>query len=573
MPPASNNSSTSTRTGRSTDPVTAYAKDVVAGRVIACKLAIKACERHLHDLKTGHERGLRFSTENARFAIAFFRFLRHIKGEKANKRVALEPWQEFGVGSMFGWKNADGYRRFRTAYWEVPKKSGKSLLASGIGLYGLVADKEQGSEVYSVATKRDQARIVFGTAREMVRRSPELSAMVVSHKSAISVESTTSKFEPLSSDEKSGDGLNPHFVTVDELHRHKSAALRNLMESGTASRRQPMLMIITTAGDNTPQSAYDIEHDYAVKVLEGTFEDDSYFAFVTCVDDPAKWDDPTEWAKANPNLGVTVQLNFMAKMAAAARASPTKKAEFLRYHCNVRTSDITRAIDMDVWAQNGGKIDLASLKGRSCYLAIDLSSKQDITATLKLFPPIGDEKRFILVPRFFTPEATLEARSERDTRNKATYRTWVEAGFLEATPGNVVDHARVKETILEDAGLYQIETAPYDPWNAMQLVLELADAGVPVVEFIQGLRSYTLPTKEFLNYLVDTKFNHGNNPVLTWMASNLCVQKDKNENMMPVKGRSAGRIDGITSGIMARGASLAGPIGGSYLDKNDLLVL
>jgi len=550
-------SSTSTRTARSTDPVTAYARDVIAGRAIACKLVAKACARHVRDLESGPARGLRWDLKAAAYGISFFRFLRHSKGELAGRRFQLEPWQKFCVGSVLGWKRADGFRRFRTAYIELPKKAGKSSLAAGFGLYGLIADREPGAEVYATAAKRDQARIVFGDAQRMVRASPELRRRVSVFKLNLSVDRTGSKFEPLSADEKTADGLNPSHVIVDELHRQKSAALRNLMDSGMVSRRQPLMVIITTAGDNNPASAYAIENDYALKPLDGASVDDSYFAFVAAIDDPAKWDDPGQWATANLNLGVSVKIDELARLCAQAKASPTKKAEFLRYHLNVRTSDSTRAIDMDVWAENAGEpIDIAALAGRKCYLAIDLSSKQDISATVKLFPPEGDEERkWIVVPRFFTPRDTIDTRGERD---RAHYRLWVEGGWMEATPGNVIDHARVRDTVLEDARLYQIESLPYDPWNATQLAVELQGQGLPVIEFVQGLRSYTEPTKEFLNFLADRKFRHGAHPVLSWMASNLYTQSDKNENLMPHKGRSTGRIDGITCMIMCVGRALAG---------------
>lgn len=532
--------------------MTRFADDVIANRVIACRFVCLAAERHLRDLRDGPKRGLHWHVPSARYPVQFMeRYLRHSKGELAGKPLLLEPWQKFRIGSMFGWKNANGLRRFQTSFSEVPKKNGKSTEAAGVGLIGLLADNEPGAEVYTVATKRDQARIVFGEARSMVRKSPALARLVKVFQLNLSVARTGSKFEPLSSDEKSADGLNPSHVVVDELHRHRSRALRNLMDSGTASRRQPLIFIITTAGDEDPISPYAIEHDYAVKVLEGVIEDDSYFAFIACADNPEKWDDPGEWAKANPNLGVSVKLDFLKRMAAKAKASPVDLADFKRFHINIRTSDSTRAIDMDVWAKNQrGPIDVERLKGRSCFLAVDLSSRQDITAAVKLFPPVEGDERWTIVPRFWTPLDTLDKRAERD---QALYRLWRDQGYLTGTPGNVIDHASVKESILEDARLYRIEQIPYDPWNAMQLAIELQGVGLPVVEFVQGIKSYSSPTKLFLAMLLDAAFDHGANPVLKWMAHNLHVDSDKNENKMPNKARSTGRIDGITSVIMALG--------------------
>lgn len=525
--------------------------------MVACRLVRKAAERHLRDLRDGADRGLTFDRRAAEYAIQFFSFLRHSKGEHAGRSVRLEPWEQFCIGAVHGWKRADGTRRFRTAYLELPKKNGKSFLAAGAGLLGLVADNEPGAEVYATATKRDQARIVFGEARAMVRASPELRRRVSVFKLNLSVDRTGSKFEPLSADEKSADGLNPSHVIVDELHRQKNSALRNLMDAGMVARRQPLMWIITTAGDNDPTSPYAIENGYALKILEGVTVDDSYFAFVATIDDPRKWDDPVEWTKANPNLGVSVKLDELERLAAKARVSPISKLDFLRYHLNVRTSDITRAIDMDIWVENAGPpIDIESLRARRCWLAVDLSAKQDISATVKLFEPIDGDDRWLIVPRFFTPADTIDERGDRD---RAPYRAWVDGGYMEATAGNVIDHARIKETILEDARLYQVEALPYDPWNATQMAIELQNDGLPVIEFIQGLRSFTGPTKEFLNLLADRKFQHGGHPVLTWMAANLMIQKDKNENMMPTKAKSTGRIDGIVATIMAVGVSMSTP--------------
>jgi len=509
----------------------------------------------------GAGRGLRWDPVAAQHKLAFFRFLRHTKGSKfAGKRISLEPWEQFALGSVYGWKLiSNGKRRFRTAYLEIPKKNGKSLLCSGVALIALVADREPGAEVYATAKKKDQARIVFGEARKMVLASPELRRKISPFKLNLSVDRTGSKFEPLSSDEKSADGLNPSCVIVDELHRQKSAALRNLMDSGMVAREQPLIWIITTAGDTDPASAYAIETDYATKVLEGSIEDDSYFALIATIDDPEKWDDPGEWAKANLNIGVSVQLDDLARLATAAKAAPTKKRDFLRYHLNVRQSDASRAIDMDVWAANAGQpLDekaIEALKHRRCFMAFDLSGKQDITATVKLFPPIEGEDRWSIVPRFWTPEDTIAKRSERD---RFRYDLMVDQGWMEPVPGNIIDHEPIKASILQDSRDFEIEALLYDPWNATQLAVDLIAEGLPAMEFVQGLRSYSLPTQTFLDWLVAHRFRHGSNPVLKWMASNLMVQKDKNENSMPHKAKSTGRIDGMTATIMALGGSLNG---------------
>lgn len=537
------------------DEVTAYARSVIAGERPACKLHKAACQRHLNDLKNGAARGLRFDVAAAQYRIEFFpRFLRHSKGEWARRPVDLSPWQKFVIGSVFGWKRTDGSRRFRVVYEELPRKNGKSTKLAGVGIMQLTIDNEGGAEVYSAATKKDQARIIFDEAKRMVASSPELRNDVRRFKLNLSVDSTNSKFEPLSADEKTLDGLNPSCLLLDELHKHKNRKLLDVLDTALGARRQPLLWIITTAGDDTPESVYATENDYAVKVLEGTIEDDSLFAFITSIDKGDKWSDPASWAKANPGLGVSVNRDDLERQAKKAMKSPPAQNAFMRLRLNVRTSSAERAIDMEVWRKNGLKrFDPAHLRGRSCFAGLDLSSKIDISAFVKLFDPEEPGGRMKIVPRFWMPLDTIEEKVEKD---RVPYRKWVDEGYIEVTPGNVIDHEEIQRAILADNDEHKIDSIAYDPWNATQLASTLLAKGVPMVEFIQGLRSYSEPTKELLNLLVSEKLDHGNNPVLTWMASNLKTHRDKNENLMPHKTHSTGRIDGITGLIMAIGRKI-----------------
>lgn len=540
-----------TPTDTSTDPVTGWAEQVVGGKVIACNYVVLACKRHLQDLEKGPKRGLRWSEASAKYAIDFFPFLRHSKGEFGNKAFHLSPWQQFVVGSVWGWKREDGTRRFRVIWEEIPRKNGKSTKLAGIGLLALVADNEPGAEVYAAATKKDQARIIFDEAKRMVATSPEFSKQVRRYKTNLSIDKTGSKFEPLSSDEKTLDGLNPHCVLIDEIHKHKSRAVLDVLDTAMGSRRQPLLWQITTAGDDNPESVYSQEHAYAVKILEGVVQDDNFFAFITTIDKDDAWDDPKAWAKANPNLGVSVKLDDLKRQLTKAKQSPSAQSAFKRLRLNVRGVSTERYIPGSLWAANTGpRFDPDRLKGRPCYGAIDLSSKIDITCWLKLFPPVGNETTWKIATNFWIPADTVGEKTERDL---VQYQRWIDEGWMEPTAGDVIDHGEVRETILKDLKDYQILNVAYDPWNATQLVIELRERGVPAIEFVQGLRSYTAPTKELMNWLLQRKLDHGMNPVLTWMASNLAVQKDKNENLMPTKKHSVGRIDGMTSLIMAIG--------------------
>jgi phage terminase large subunit-like protein len=518
---------------------------------VACRYVKLACKRHLSDLRLGRRRGICFDPDAAQHRIAFYpAFLRHSKGEWARQPVDLSPWQKFVVGSVFGWKRKDGTRRFRYVYEELPRKNGKSTKLAGVGLDMLACDGEAGAEIYAAATKRDQARIIFDEAKRMVASSPDLAATIARYKLNLSIDATASKFEPLSSDDRTLDGLNPHCVLVDELHRHKTRALLDVLDTALGARRQPLLWIITTAGDDDPESVYTAENDYAIKVLEGAVEDDSVFAFITTIDKGDRWDDPVAWAKANPNLGISVKLDDLERQARKAAKSAGALVAFKRLRLNVRSSAMDRVIDMAQWARNSrGPFDPDKIEAQRCFAGLDLSSKIDISAFVKLYEP-DDGGVMRVACRFWMPADTIEERADRD---RMPYRRWVEEGWIEATPGNVIDHAEIKAAIIADAKRYEIDSLAYDPWNATQLAVELNEAGVEAVEFIQGMRSYTAPTKELQALIADRKLDHGDNPVLTVMASNLKVQRDKNLNEMPNKAHSTGRIDGITALIMALG--------------------
>lgn len=455
---------------------------------------------------------------------------------------------------MFGWLRTDGLRRFRRAYEEVPRKNGKSTKLAGVGLALLVADGEPGAEIYSAATKRDQARIIFDEARRMARASPELARKLSIFKHNLSIDATASKFEPLSSDDKTLDGLNPSGALLDELHKHKTRALLDVIDTGMGARRQPLMWIITTAGDDNPESVYAAENDYAIKVLEGAVVDDTYFAFICTIDKGDRWDDPAVFPKANPNLGISVKLDDLMRQMLMAKKSPSAQAAFKRTRLNVRTSAASREIDMDVWAANAGDPVSAALierlRGRRAWGGLDLSSKIDLSARILLFEPLEDSDRHIVLSKFWMPADTVDEKSDRD---KVQYQRWIDEGWIETTAGNVIDHGMIEAQLRDDHAAYQLQSVAYDPWNATQLAVGLTGDGVPMVEFIQGIRSYTSPTKELGALLLSSKLQHGAHPVLTWMASNIKTVTDRNENKMPSKKHSTGRIDGITGLIMAIG--------------------
>lgn len=345
--------------------VTRYMDDVLAGRLPACRWVGLAIERHLLDLERAGSGDLRFDHDAATRAIRFFDFLRHSKGEWAGQVVRLEPWQMFVLWVLFGWKRADGLRRFRTAYLEVARKNGKSTLASGVGLYLLDADGEPGAEIYTAATKRDQARITHSEATRMVKASPFLRRRIRAFKDNLHVESTASKFEPLGRDADSMDGLNIHGAIVDEIHAHRTRDVWDVLETATGARRQSLMFGITTAGFNRQSLCWEL-HEYTQKVLDRIIDDETFFGVIYTIDEGDDWRDERAWAKANPNLGVSVKIDDLRRKALKAQEMPSALNSFLRLHLNVWTQAEKKWLDPERWRACAGHVDESGLRGRRC---------------------------------------------------------------------------------------------------------------------------------------------------------------------------------------------------------------
>ncbi len=527
---------------------------MVAGDIVACKWVRLACERHLRDLDTGHERGLWFDHDAESRVYAFFeQYLRHSKGEFAKKPFVLQEWQAFIVGSVFGWKREDGTRRFRTAYDEEPRKNGKSTRLAGIGLYMTTADGESGAEVYSAATKKDQAKIVWGEAKNMVLASPELRARTRVFAANMNVPALGAKFEPLGADSDSLDGLNISCAIVDELHAHKSRDLWDVLETATGARRQPLIYAITTAGRNKLSVCWELR-DYACKVLEGIVQDDSFFAIIFTIDDGDDWSDPKVWGKANPGLGVSVKVDDLQRKVEKARHLPAAQNAFKRLHLNVWTEGAGSWLDIEAWDENGQEVDPDDLVGRECFGGLDLSTTTDITAFVKVFPPVEEGEPWKVLARFWVPAENIAKRAKTD---RVPYDVWREQGYIEATPGNVVDYRAVGAGIIADAQAFDLREVAYDRFNSSQLVTELMDEGLTMVPFGQGFVSMAAPTRELEKLVISGLLAHGGNPVLRWMASNVVVVEDPAGNMKPAKNKSAEKIDGIVALIMAIGRAIA----------------
>lgn len=468
---------------------------------------------------------------------------------------------------IFGWKRADGSRRFRQGYIAVPRKNGKTTLLSGEGLKLLVADKEPGAEVYTIASTKDQAKLIFDEAVRMRNASPALTQRVGLVKNNLHVLSTNSRFMPLSADDETHHGLNASAGLADELHVHPTRDLWDVIATSQAARRQPLMLGITTHGWDRQSFCY-AQYEYSRKILEGIFQDDTFFAFIAMLDDGANWEDEREWAKCNPNFGKSVKIEYLREQAQRAKNDPTALNAFLRLHLNVWTQQDERAILPHKWAACSGttpnsdpcetrKLWLQVMKGKTCFAALDLSSTLDLTADLLFFPKQPGFARARVLPFFFVPQETIVERSKKD---RVPYDVWERQGFLFATPGNVVDYDFIREHHRNLAREYRIQATAFDPWNATQLVTQLQGDGLPMLEHQQGYRSMSAPTKAVLAMVASADFEHGNNPVLTWMADNLVVTQDPAGNLKPDKSKARERIDGMTALVMAKGISDANPV-------------
>ena len=533
---------------------TQYALDVISGAIPASQLVVRACQRHLKDLddvRLGNRRDIYFDEDEAQFVIDFIGLLSQSKGEWAGLPLRLEPWQQFIVGSIFGWKRADGLRRFRTFYIEVPRKNGKSTLIAAIGIVLLVADGEPGAEVYSAATKKDQAKIIWEEAVRMVKASPSLRKRLDCWKTNISDPKTHSKFEPLATEEDSLDGLNVHGGLVDELHAHKTRKVWDILETGTGARRQPLMGSITTAGDNHNGVCWEL-HEYSAKVVEGSAIDDTFFGYVAGIDtgDEANWDTEDVWRKANPNYGVSVKADNLEQLAKKARETPTAKAAFLRLRLNIWVQSQTPCIPMDDWlGKCAGLLPEAELFGRRCYGGLDLATTTDIAAFVGVFPPVEENEPYKLLCRFWVPKEKIQERARKD---RVPYDEWVRCGWLKATDGEIIDFRTIRRDIIAFGDQFVLGEIGFDPWNATELATELGDEdGFQMVQMRQTYQHMTEPFKKLLALIPAAGIRHGDNPVLTWMASNLVSKMDPNEQIRPIKTDSKKKIDGMVALIMA----------------------
>jgi phage terminase large subunit-like protein len=558
------------------DRVTAWANAVGRGDVTAGPGVRAAAARHLEDLKTGAARGLRWDLPAARHAIAFFEEVLHLNGgQYEGQPFKLLGWQAFTVGSLYGWKRADGTRRFRVAYIETGKGSGKSPLAAGIGLHGLTADGESRAEVYAAATKRDQAMILFRDAVAMFQQSPELAKRLspsgVGEKTwNLAYLATGSFFRPIAAD-SGQSGPRPHVALIDELHEHPTNHVIEMLRAGFKSRQQPLLFAITNSGSEktSPCGQY---HDYALQVATGQVQDDAFFCFV-CGLDPT--DDPFEseacWSKVNPSLQEAglPGLDYLRQQVREARNLPSKQAIVRRLNFCEWTQAESPWLSPQVWLPAGREYDLQPFAGRRAWMGLDLSSTTDMTALVIAIEPEAEGEPWRLVPFAWLPEADL---AERERNDKVPYSQWVRDGYLRTTRGAAISKLAVLREMMALTEHLQIEACAYDRWRMADLRSIAADADIELpnmVEFGQGFNSMSPAIETFEAKLLNGELAHNNNPVMTWAASCAVIVEDDAGNRKLSKRRASGRIDLIVAAVMAMGSCVerSDPSIDAFLDE------
>lgn len=545
--------------------IDAYAQSVILRVTPAGKYHRLSCQRHLNDLARQGTAGFPYRFDFAR-AERFFRFaekLKHYKGEWAGQPIVLQPYQRFRLGSVFGWVHGEtGLRRFRTSYHEIPRKNGKSLEAAVVMLYLSFYDGEPGAEGYCIATKRDQAKLVFSDCKQLVKSSG-LKTRIKSLVANLHRPETASKLEPLGADHDSTDGLNPSAVCADELHAYKDRGLIDVMETATGARRQPHFFKITTAGDN-PVSVGGDEHDYACKILDGSLVDETYFAFIAHADTTDAWDDERTWAKANPNWQVSINPDDMRALATKAKGIPAAAATFKQKRLNLWVNATAPCLSIDGWrkGQRAQSLDafIAEMLHETCFVGLDLASKLDLMALVFLFPPTIGRAAWRMLSYIWTPEDTIIDRAHRD---RAPYDVWKSHGHILTQPGTELDPRVVREVIVSHRDHFDIERIGFDPWHAHDIVRDLKAVDgfdeEAVIEVPQTYAGLSAAEATFQAAVLAGHVDALANPVVGWCASNVVNQEDGKGNIFFTKKRSRGRIDPIKAATTAMALALRMP--------------
>jgi phage terminase large subunit-like protein len=546
----------------------AYAEEAVADRKGERfgKWIRLAAKRFLADLKRAQRKRnppFVWSAARANHACAFIERLPHVEGVWDVPTIVLAPAQVFFVCNLFGFRQADGTRRFTTALYAVARKNAKSTLAAAIALYCYCCEHEVGPQILSAATTGDQARIVFNVAKRMVEKDADLreAFLLEAFAHAIARYETGGTFKPINAKASTQDGLNPSGLVFDELHAHKTRDLYDVLRSAAGARKNPLFLYTTTEGYENPGPWAEVRR-FAHQVLEGVIEADHFLALYYALDDEDDDFDERRWVKANPLLGISIGLDKFRQYATEAKALPGALAEFRIKRLNRPAASAEGWIDLRKWKRCGGPVPLDELAGLSCWAAFDLASTRDMTAWRLLWQR-GDE--WLTWGRYWVPEAALAQRTERGT---VPYGTWVAEGRVTVTPGEVADYDAIRADIVADCRRFRPREVAFDPWNASQMTNNLQTdlPELTLVQFIQGPKSYHPAMQALEGAYIAGKLRHGGDPVLLWNAANLVPRRDANMNLAPDKKRSADKIDGVVALLMAFGrAAVAAPAPGPMM--------
>lgn len=525
-----------------------YAEGVVSGEIIAGLFVRAACERQLEDL-TRDNFAYQFDVERAEMVCRFVERMPHTKGRWVGKTIFLEPWQIFFITTVFGWVDALGNRRFKMGYLEVARKNAKSTLAAALGLYLCFADGEPGAEVYSAATTRDQARIVWRDAKRMVDKCKGLQQKygVETTKHAIFSERSASSFLSLSRDHGGNlDGLNVHAAVIDELHAHRTRDVFDVLETATGARQQPIILSITTAGSNQAGICFE-QRNYVKRLLQKSVVDDEYFGIIYTIDEDDDWRESSCWIKANPNLNVSVSQEDIERGARKAMAIASAQNGFLTKRLNVWTSSDSAWIDPRKWDACGDDdLSIDQFSGHRCWVSIDLASKRDIACVAVLFED-GETGQYAVFVKHYLPSDAI------DESSNSQYMGWVEDGHIHETPGAMTDYAAIESDLMDLAVNHEVYEVGYDPWQANYLATRLSSQGLKMVEVRQTLQNMSEPMKELEALILSGKIRHAGCPVLSWMVSNVVCHYDAKDNVYPRKQKHQDKIDGVVAIIMALG--------------------
>lgn len=546
-----------------------YAEQVSKGKIPTSELVRSICERALRDWRD-RPSGLVWSAASVRRVCGFCELLHEIKGPHAGQPLHLSPWQVFLLAQVFGWLRQDGRRRYRRVYVEVPRGNGKSTLSAAVALYMLLADDEPGAECYSFAVTRDQARIVFDTAREMARRTPHLrnAFRVEVGQHSIYVPSTASKLAPMSSDADTLEGLNVHFGCIDELHAHKTRRVYDVVETALGKRRNSLLWVITTAGYDQSSVCYEL-HRHVRAMVDGSVHDDSQFGLIYSPDPDDDWTSDDALVKANPNLDVSVQRDVVVALRAKAMSLPSGASAFRTRHLCQWMSVRESWMDVRAWDSCADRtLDIAQFAGEPCWIGLDLAERTDISSAAILFRRLDDDgkEHYYLFAHHYLPRQTIE-RGEN-----AHYRGWHAAGRIIDAGDASIDQSRIYADIMAIAERHRVQALYYDPAYASQLILRLENDGLPCVVMRPSVVNFSDPMKHLESLVLDRRLHHDGDPVLAWMASNVVARRDDKGNVYPIKQSEREKIDGIVAAIMALAGACSAeqPSGPSVYEERGL---